>query len=301
MEHLISAEALSKAELEDLFNLADDIKRNHKKYAKALDGKLVATIFYEPSTRTRCSFEAAIMRLGAGVVSTENARESSSAAKSESLEDTIKILSGYVDAIVIRHFENDSSERAASVSSVPIVNAGSGSAQHPTQAILDLFTIREIKGKLDGTSIAIMGDLKYGRTANSVVRLLSLYKNIRVYGFSPKGLELEEQYVKFLRDRGIEYVAAKTFSDIPQNVDVIYQTRLQRERLPDKTISVEEFSITKETMNRLSADTLIMHPLPRVNEISSDIDNDPRAVYFRQAHNGIPTRMAVLLTLLGKR
>lgn len=300
MKHLISTEALDKSELESLFALADEIKKNPKKYSKALDGKLVATVFYEPSTRTRCSFESAIMRLGGGVISTENARENASVNKGESLEDTIKILMGYVDAIVIRHFENDSSERAVAVSSVPIINAGSGSSQHPTQAILDVYTIREIKGTLDGISIAIMGDLKYGRTANSAVRLLSLYKDIKVYGFSPKGLELEQKYIEFLENRGIKYIAVDRFEDIPSDIDVIYQTRVQRERLPDKSVCVEEFSITKETLKKLSADTLIMHPLPRNNEISADVDDDPRAVYFRQAHNGIPTRMAVLLTVLGK-
>jgi aspartate carbamoyltransferase catalytic subunit len=299
MKNVISVEDFTKEQLERVFSLADQIKREPKKFANALSGKLVATLFYEPSTRTRCSFESAIQRLGAGVISTENACENASAQKGESLEDTIKIMAGYADAIVMRHFEGDAAARAARVSSVPILNAGSGSAEHPTQAVLDAFTLREMKGRLDNLSIVIMGDLRFGRTANSLIRLLSLYSGIRVYGFSPKGLELPETYVEFLRRNSIEYIKCESFTDIPRDVDMIYQTRIQKERLQDKNMSITEFCIDKKSLENLSPNTLIMHPLPRINEIACEVDDDPRSVYFVQAHNGVPTRMALLLLCLG--
>ena len=288
MKHLVSTEDLSKADLEKLFCLADQIKKNPQKFAKSLDGKIVATLFYEPSTRTRCSFESAILKLGASVVSTENARENASAFKGESLEDTIKTISGYADAIVMRHYENDSAARAAAVSTVPFINAGSGSAQHPTQSILDAYTIREIKGRLDNLKIAVCGDLKYGRTANSLIKLLSKYEGLKVYAFAPKGLELADEF---------NAIKCISFNDIPNDVDVIYQTRVQKERLP-VGVKPDAFVITKAILDRFSSHSLLLHPLPRVDEISTDCDNDPRAVYFRQAHNGIPTRMALLLMLL---
>ena len=291
MRHLVSTEDLGKADLEKLFDIADQIKKNPKKFENSLRGKVIATLFYEPSTRTRCSFEAAILKLGAGIVSTENARENASAFKGESLEDTIKTLSGYVDAIVMRHFENDSAVRAAAVSTVPFINAGSGSAHHPTQSILDAYTIREIKGRLDNLKICVMGDLKYGRTANSLIKLLSKYNGLKVYSFAPKGLELDEKFGA---------VKCTSWDDIPKDIDVIYQTRIQMERIP-AGVKPETFAINKATLDKFSPNTLLLHPLPRVDEIATDCDNDPRAVYFRQAHNGIPTRMALLVMLLGAK
>ena len=301
MKNFISAEYVTHDELEQLFTLADDIKHNKGKYQNALKDYVIATLFYEPSTRTRLSFESAIQRLGASLISTENARENASAKKGESLEDTIKIVSGYADMIVMRHFENDSSERAAKVATVPIINAGAGGGEHPTQGLLDIYTVREYKGKVDGTKIAIMGDLKYGRTAHSMIKLLSLYKDITVYGYSVKGLELPQKYKDFLKSRNVKYVECKTFNDIPSDIDFIYQTRVQLERLEEKDLKIEETILTKQKFARFSKHTYLLHPLPRVEEISTDLDDDERSIYFKQAHNGIPTRMALIYTLMKER
>ena len=298
LKHFISTEQLSKSDLEEIFHLADKIKENKNNFSSALNGYVIATLFYEPSTRTRMSFESAIQRLGAKVISTENARENASAVKGESLEDTIRIVEGYADAIILRHFEDDSAERAAAVAKIPIINAGSGRAEHPTQAVLDIYTIKELKGKVDGLKVAIMGDLKYGRTPHSLIQLLSLYNDIEIYGFSVNSLELPDSYVEFLKSKNIRYIKCDSFNQIPRDIDVIYQTRVQRERLEGKIQDTVEFNIDTAVLKSLSKDTLIMHPLPRVLEINSEIDNDPRAVYFKQAHNGIPTRMATLILIM---
>ncbi len=298
MLNYISAENVSRQELENLFSIADDIKENRQKYSKALNGYVIATIFFEPSTRTRLSFESAILRLGAGLISTENALENASAKKGESLEDTIKIIQGYADMIIIRHHENDSSQRAVKVAKVPIINAGAGGGEHPTQALLDVYTIREQKGKVDGTQIAIMGDLKYGRTAHSLIKLLSLYDNIKIYGFSVKGLELPLQYKEFLKEKHIEYIERSSLDEIPSDIDFIYQTRVQMERLEDKGLKIEPIILNKENFARFSNHTYILHPLPRVDEISTELDDDYRSLYFHQAHNGVPTRMALIYSLM---
>jgi len=294
IKHLVGAEDLDRAGLEEIFVLTDDIKKSPKKYCDSLSGKLVATIFFEPSTRTRLSFEAAALRLGAQLISTENAKENASSTKGESLEDTVRILAGYVDAIVMRHYEDDSALRASKVSCVPIINAGSGRSEHPTQAVLDLYTLREYKRGLDGVSIAIMGDLLHGRTTHSLVKLLSRYKDTRVYGYGVKGLELPSEYMRYLAKSGVEYIVCKKFGDIPSDVGAVYQTRVQRERIADKDMDIDEFCIDTKAMSRLSNDTIIMHPLPRVDEICPNVDNDNRSVFFRQAHNGMYTRMALL-------
>lgn len=298
MKNFITAEGITHDELERLFELADDIKRNKGKYQNALKGYVIATLFYEPSTRTRLSFESSIQRLGASVISTENARENASAKKGESLEDTIRIVQGYADMIVMRHFENDSARRAVGVATVPIINAGAGGGEHPTQGLLDIYTVREYKGKVDGTRIAIMGDLKYGRTAHSMIKLISLYKSITVYGFPVKGLELPQKYKDFLKARNVEYIECKTFNDIPDDIDFIYQTRVQTERLEESNLKIEEMIINKENFARFSDRTYLLHPLPRVDEISPDMDDDARSIYFKQAHNGIPTRMALIYTIM---
>ena len=304
MKHFISTENITKEELEKLFELADKIKTNPKFFAELLKGKIVATLFFEPSTRTRLSFESAILRLGANLISTENARENASATKGESLEDTVRVMSGYADAIVMRHFEDDSAVRAGAVSSVPVINAGAGKAEHPTQALLDVFTLRAKKKKLNGLSVAIMGDLKYGRTSHSFVKLLSLYEDITVFGYAVKGLELGDDYIDFLKGRGVRYIPVNSFEEIPNDVDAIYQTRIQKERfgfdgLDATLIEVDKFCINRMAMDRLSDGTLIMHPLPRAGEIDPEVDNDPRCVYFEQAQNGVYTRMALLVELLG--
>jgi len=300
IKHLVSAEDLDRDILEKLFDTTDSIKNNPKEYGACLDGKIVATIFFEPSTRTRLSFEAAALRLGARLISTENARDNSSGTKGESLEDTVTILAGYADAIVMRHYEDDSAMRAAKASLVPVINAGSGRQEHPTQAILDLYTLRECKGTIDGVSVAIMGDLLHGRTTHSLIKLLARYKNTKVYGYSVKGLGLPEGYTRFLAKAGVEYIVCKSFDEIPCNVGAIYQTRVQRERLADKSMSIDEFRIDAKAMSRMSKNTIVMHPLPRVDEISVDVDSDDRSVFFRQAHNGMYTRMALLKMMIGE-
>ncbi|MDR0930407.1 MAG: aspartate carbamoyltransferase [Clostridiales bacterium] len=297
--YLISVEQFNRQSLEDLFNLAKDIKQNPSKYHDALSGKVIATLFYEPSTRTRLSFESAIARLGASNISTENAREFSSASKGETLEDTIRIIAGYSDAIVMRHYEDDSSEKAVKVSNVPIINAGAGKKEHPTQAILDVFTICEKFGTADNISILLGGDLKYGRTSHSLIKMLSLYKNVKLYGLSKPAFALPQEYIDFIHQNGMTYQAFTSFDEVPKDVNVIYHTRIQAERF-EGDFGREEFIITQKVLDTFSKDTILLHPLPRCEEILPEVDNDPRAMYFVQAHNGIPTRMALLLKLLGE-
>ena len=255
-------------------------------------------MFFEPSTRTRMSFESAIQRLGAKMIVTENAMSNSSTTKGETLEDTIRVIEGYADAIVMRHKENDAAERAAKVSKLPILNAGSGSGEHPTQAMLDMFTIKEKHGKIDGIKVAVLGDLKYGRTIHSLIKLLSLYKDVTIYGLSKKEFALPEEYVEFLKEKGTKYVVCNSFDEIPSDVQVLYHTRIQSERF-EGDFGKEEFIVNKEVLNKFSKDTILLHPLPRVNEISTDVDDDDRAMFFKQAHNGVWTRMALLIQAFG--
>ena len=297
MYHVLSAGQYAKEELDEIFKLASKIKKNPKKYANKLNGKIVAVMFYEPSTRTRLSFETAALRLGAKVISTENASSNSSSKKGETIEDTIKILQGYADAIVMRHGDVDSSIRAASVAKVPILNAGAGKGEHPTQSLLDMYTIKEKRGELNGVKVAILGDLVYGRTIHSLLKLLSLYENIEVYGLSKEVFALPQEYIDMLKEKNIEYKICKSFDDIPNDVDVLYHTRIQSERF-EGDFGKEEFIINKEVLDKFSKDTIVLHPLPRVDEISTDIDDDPRAMYFDQAHNGLYVRMALLLKAL---
>ena len=297
MEHVINCDQFSKEELKELFELVTVVKSNPKKFCKTLEGKIITTIFFEPSTRTRLSFEAAIQRLGASVISTENATAHSSAKKGESLEDTIKVLARYSDAIVMRHSEDDSAIRAARVSKVPIINAGSGKGEHPTQSLLDAYTIYQHKGTLDNVKIAILGDLKYGRTIHSLINLLSKYKNIEVYGLSKKEFELPQEYINMLKQRGIDYKICNNFMQIPKDIDVLYHTRIQSERF-EGDFGKEEFIINKKILNEFSDNTIVLHPLPRNNEIDVDVDDDPRAKYFEQAENGMWVRMGLLLKIL---
>lgn len=299
MKNVISCDQFTKEDLKEIFDLADVVRTNPNKYMNALEGKVVTTLFFEPSTRTRLSFETAIVRLGARLVSTENGRTSSSSTKGESLEDTIKTVSGYTDAIVMRHSCNEAAERAAKVSTVPIVNAGSGKGEHPTQSLLDAYTIRREKGRLNNLKIAILGDLINGRTIHSLIKLFGLYDNIEFYALSMEHLELPDKYVKIIKDTGNKYIKCNTFSDIPKDVDIMYHTRIQAER-SDSDLGTEKFIIDKSVLDQFSENTIIMHPLPRVNEISTDIDNDKRAKYFEQAHNGMWVRMALLLKVFEK-
>ena len=299
MKNLISCEQFTKENLKEIFDLADVVKANPEKYMNALNGKVVTTLFFEPSTRTRLSFETAIVRLGAKLVSTENGKSNSSSTKGESLEDTIKVVTGYTDAIIMRHSFNDAAERAQKVATVPVINAGSGKGEHPTQSLLDAYTIRREKGRLDNLKIAILGDLINGRTIHSLIKLFGLYDNIEFYSLSKENLALPDKYVKIIEDSGNKYFRCNSFSDIPKDVDVMYHTRIQAERC-EEDLGKEEFINNKEILNHFSEDTIVMHPLPRVDEISTDIDDDKRAKYFEQAHNGMWVRMALLLKIFGK-
>ena len=298
--HLVSIDDFqSRAQVTELFELADRIKSNPKEFRDALKDLTVATIFFEPSTRTRLSFETAINKIGGHLISTENGG-SSSVVKGESIEDTVRTVMGYADAIVMRHPDDDSAARAAKVSTIPIINAGSGKAHHPTQALLDVYTLQQYKGRLDGLKIAVVGDLKYGRTAHSLIDLLSLYNNTQVYGFPVKGLELPAEYIEKIKQSGGSYTHCDNMEQIPVDADALYYTRIQNERLSGEKIAVENYNINAEKIKRFSPDTLIMHPLPRNGEISTDLDNDPRAIYFQQAHNGVPIRQALLVMMLAK-
>ena len=298
MRHVLSSEQFTRDEIEKLFALTNHIRENEKAYSGAISDKVVATLFYEPSTRTRLSFEAAILRLGGKNISTENAKEMSSAIKGESLTDTIRVVDGYADAIVMRHFEVDSAVRAAAASRVPVLNAGAGSGEHPTQALLDSYTIYRNKGRIDGISCAILGDLLYGRTIHSLIKLLSLFDNITIYGLSIETLALPAEYIEFMEKRGVKYIPVKNLQELPKNLDVIYQTRTQTERFLEQGIKAEEIVLDKASMAHFGPDTMVLHPLPRNNEISPDFDDDPRAKYFEQSLNGMYVRMGLLYEIL---
>ena len=299
LRHVLSAGQYTKESLEELFELASKIKQNPKKYSKAIEGKIVATMFYEPSTRTRLSFETAVLRLGGQVISTENASSNSSVKKGETLKDTVRVLQKYADAIVIRHSDVNSATDAASVANVPILNAGSGKGEHPTQALLDMYTIREKRGKIDGVKVAILGDLVYGRTIHSLIKLLALYDNIEIYGLSKKDFMLPKEYIDFLKEKNINYTICNSFNDIPKDIDVMYHTRIQQERF-EGDFGKEEYIINKEVLSNFSENTIVLHPLPRTGEIAEDIDDDPRALYFEQAGNGLYIRMGLLLQAFNK-
>lgn len=301
MEHIISCEQFSDTYLNHLFTLADDIMAHPNNYVNSLKNKVIATMFFEPSTRTRLSFEAAILRLGAKNVSTENAMEASSTTKGESLEDTIRVLNGYVDGIVMRHFDKTAAERAVKVAKVPIFNAGSGSGEHPTQALLDLYTIYHYKPTFNGLKVAIVGDLLFGRTVHSLIKLLAIYKNISIYGLSGKYLKLPQEYIDYLTNRGAKYIPCQSFEELPVDLDIIYNTRTQLERFNGSDFEAKEFIIDKKVLNRFSEETYLLHPLPRNNEISTDVDDDKRAVYFEQAKNGMYIRMSLLYDILANK
>lgn len=299
MKKLLDCKEFTKESLNELFKLAGEIKAHPENYTETLKNKVIAVMFFEPSTRTRMSFEAAIQRLGGKMIVTENGKDNSSARKGESLEDTIRVLDKYADAIVMRHSADDSAIVADRVSRVPIINAGSGKSEHPTQALLDVFTIMNKRGSVDGTKLAILGDLKYGRTTHSLLQLISLYDDIEVFGLSKKEFMLPEQYIDFLKSKGIKYTICESFEDLPRDLDVLYHTRIQSERF-EGDFGKEEFIIDKKVLDTFSDKTMVLHPLPRLNEIATDVDDDPRAMYFEQAENGMYIRMAVLKTILDK-
>jgi aspartate carbamoyltransferase catalytic subunit len=267
-----------------------------------LRGRIMATLFYEPSTRTRFSFETAMHRLGGAVISTENAAEFSSVAKGETLEDTVRILNGYADVLVLRHYEVGSAKRAASVSRIPVINAGDGAGQHPTQALLDLYTIHKEIGSIDGLRIAMVGDLAQGRTVRSLAYLLSKFQDIRIYFVAPPSLKMKEDILEHLREKRVWYTEETDLDKVLPEVDVVYQTRIQKERFGDRPADYEQcrgvYVINSESLRLMKANAIVMHPLPRLDEIAMEVDSDPRAAYFRQAQNGLYVRMALLSMVL---
>lgn len=303
LKHILSTQQfLDKNILIDIFKRADRLEKADRqcKITKLLKNKILACVFYEPSTRTRFSFESAMLKLGGQVISTENAGQFSSAIKGETLEDSIRIISGYSDVIVLRHHEVGAAERAAKVSSIPIINAGDGEGEHPTQALLDLYTIKKELGRTDNFKIAMVGDLLYGRTIHSLIYLLSLSRNVEIFLVSPQELKLPEKYKSFLKAQKIEFSESDNLENVLPKINVLYMTRIQKERFLSAQLYEQvknSFILNKKLLNKLNKESVIMHPLPRINEISKEVDSDKHAVYFRQARNGLYIRMA-LLTLL---
>ncbi|KAG2486892.1 hypothetical protein HYH03_014486 [Edaphochlamys debaryana] len=272
--------------------------------SKALEGYIMSTLFYEPSTRTRLSFESAMSRLGGTVLSTESAGEYSSAAKGETLEDTVRTVEGYADCIVIRHFQEGAASRAAAVASVPILNAGDGPGQHPTQALLDLYTIQREIGRLDDIKVGCIGDLANGRTVRSLCMCLSMYKNVQFYFVAPDVVRMRDDIKEYLSARGVKWTEVKDLREVAADVDVLYQTRIQRERftnMDEYAAARGKYIIDTDIMKALQKHAVVMHPLPRVDEITTDVDADPRAAYFRQARNGLFVRMALLKLCLADK
>lgn len=301
MRHLMSPLDFSVEELDQLLDLAHDIEKHPEKYAHACDGKKLATLFYEPSTRTRLSFEAAMMNLGGNIFGFSSAA-SSSAAKGESVSDTIRMISCYADICAMRHPKEGAPMVASAVSSIPVINAGDGGHQHPTQTLTDLLTIRSLKGRLDHLVIGLCGDLKFGRTVHSLIHALIRYPQIRFVLISPEELRVPS-YIRedVLRKNQVPFQEVERLEDAMGQLDILYMTRVQRERFfnEDDYVRMKDFYIlNKKKMALAKDDMIVMHPLPRVNEISVDVDDDPRAAYFKQAQYGVYVRMALILTLL---
>ena len=301
MRHLMSPLDFSREELEQLMDLADDIKNHPQNYSEKCHGKKLATCFYEPSTRTRLSFEAAMLNLGGSVLGFSSA-DSSSAAKGESVSDTIRVISSYADICAMRHPKEGAPLVASQRSSIPVINAGDGGHQHPTQTLTDLFTIRSLRGEIKDLTIGLCGDLKFGRTVHSLINALVRYPGIRFILISPEELRVPE-YIRedVLERNGYEYEEVDSLDNVMGELDILYMTRVQRERFfnEEDYIRLKDFFIlTPEKMRLAKKDMMVLHPLPRVNEISVDVDDDPRAMYFTQAKYGVYIRMALILTLL---
>ena len=297
--NLIQPEDFSVREIDEILNLAEEIMKNPSAYSRVCEGKLMATLFYEPSTRTRLSFEAAMKRLGGEIIGFSEPN-SSSVSKGESLADTMRVVSGYVDVIVMRHPIAGAAEEAINYTSVPFINAGDGGNQHPTQTLTDLLTIKSLKGTLNNHTIGLCGDLKYGRTVHSLVKAMIRYENNKFVFISPEELKMPN-YIKE-KIKSYSYYETTKLDESLNKLDLLYMTRVQQERFADK----EEYErlkdtyiLDKEKMEHANKKMLVMHPLPRVNEICTDIDSDKRAVYFNQATYGMYVRMALIMKLLG--
>ncbi len=302
MEHFIESQQLTPEIIFEIFNIADEFKMDES-YEPILKDKIIATLFYEPSTRTRLSFETAVLRLGGKVITTENAKDFSSAVKGETIEDTARILSSYADAIVIRHYEEGSAKIASSVSKIPVINAGDGKGQHPTQALLDIYTIYKEFGRLDGLKIALVGDLASGRTARSLCYLLGKFPRNEVIFLSPEHLKMKEDIKEYLTKHGVSFREEKNLDEVLPEVDVVYMTRIQKERitLDEYNNAKGKYVINSNNIGLLKKDSRILHPLPKIDEINLPVEveqKDPRVAYFRQAENGLYIRMALLAYLL---
>ena len=302
MKHLLSPLDLSVDETEDFLTLASRIAKDPEKFSHCCDGKKLATLFYEPSTRTRLSFEAAMINLGGSVLGFSSA-DSSSASKGESVSDTIRVISCYADICAMRHPKEGAPMVAAEKAGIPVINAGDGGHQHPTQTLTDLMTIRELRGSLDNFTIGLCGDLKFGRTVHSLIRSLIRYKNVKFILISPKELRVPD-YIRedVLIHNNVEFEEVERLEDVIPQLDILYMTRVQKERFfsEDEYLRMKDFYIlNKEKMAAAKDNMYVLHPLPRVNEISVEIDDDPRAAYFKQVQFGVYVRMALILTLLG--
>ena len=301
MRHLLNPLDFSVEEISQLLNLASDIEHNLPKYAHVCDGKKLATLFYEPSTRTRLSFEAAMLNLGGSVLGFASA-DSSSAAKGESVADTIRIISCYANICAMRHPKEGAPLVASQFSSIPVINAGDGGHQHPTQTLTDLMTIRSLTGRLDNLTVGICGDLKFGRTVHSLIEALVRYTGIRFVLISPQELRIPSYIRTDVLDRkGIEYQEVDNLDEAMPKLDILYMTRVQKERFFNEEDYIrlkDSYILDNKKMQLAKKDMYILHPLPRVNEISVEVDKDPRAAYFRQAQYGVYVRMALIMTLL---
>jgi aspartate carbamoyltransferase catalytic subunit len=296
--HVISSEQFDRPLLDRIFRQASALAgvRDDR-----LAHRVMASLFYEPSTRTRLSFESAMLRLGGAVLGTEAAHTFSSAIKGETLEDTVRMVSTYADVIVLRHDQEGAAARAAAVASVPVVNAGDGPGEHPTQALLDLYTIERELGHVEGVRIAFCGDLRFGRTARSLALLMALYPGVEMTFVAPEVVQVRRDTLERLDARGIQWRLADQLTDVLEGIDVVYQTRVQKERFTDAAeyeLARTAIRIDTAVMERLPTSAIVMHPLPRVDEIAPEVDADPRAAYFRQAANGVAIRMALLEMLL---
>ena len=300
MRHLISPLDFTVEELDKLLNLAGDIEKNPQKYKECCKGQKLATLFYEPSTRTRLSFEAAMLNLGGSVLGFSEA-SSSSASKGESVSDTIRIISCYADICAMRHPKEGAALVAAKKSGIPVINAGDGGHQHPTQTLTDLMTIRTLKGRLDNITIGLCGDLKFGRTVHSLINALLRYDNVKFVLISPAELKVPGYIIENIKEAGAQYEEVSRLEDVIGGLDLLYMTRVQRERFFNEEDYIrlkDSFILDKKKLKSAKDDMLILHPLPRVNEIAVEVDDDPRAVYFKQAQFGVYVRMALILTLL---
>ncbi len=293
LPHIIETQQFDKELLTKVFDTATHLESTRD---DSLHGKILASLFFEPSTRTRFSFESAMYRLGGHVITAENANEFSSASKGETLEDTIRVMSTYADVIILRHPEIGSAERAAAVSSVPVINAGDGAGQHPTQALLDIYTIKRELGRLDDIHVAIVGDVRFYRAARSLAYLLGKYEKVHLSLVSAPELRMSEEMKTYLDKHGVTYEETDTLDGVMKTADVIYQTRVQKERLTPEVYAQTngKYVITRERADSMKEGGIIIHPLPRVGEISAEVDDSPHAVYFRQVRYGLMVRMALL-------